>query len=136
MHNIHMGLYPNSPMKSAPCLPFIWIWKVVNYFVWLKVNFSMSGQVIVINIYFLWRLWRFWCWFILVILCLASFLTPSKIKTSPFYFPSISWDLWLNFKLLCNLFLQIYSCTWYCLSKSYWYDLCLLGLPCILWIHM
>ena len=55
MHNILLSLYPNPPMKAAPCLPFSWIWKVVNYFVWLKFKFPMSGQVIVVNISFLWR---------------------------------------------------------------------------------
>ena len=53
MHNILLGLYPNPSTKAAPYLPLSWIWKVVNYFVWLKVNVPMSGQVIVINIYFL-----------------------------------------------------------------------------------
>ena len=50
MYNILMGLYPNPPMKAAPCPPFSWIWKVVNYLVSMKLKVSMSGQVIFINV--------------------------------------------------------------------------------------
>ena len=52
MHNILLGIYLNPPMKYSPWLTFSWIWKVVNYFAWLKVKVPMSGQVIFINIYF------------------------------------------------------------------------------------
>ena len=55
MHNILLVLYTNPPTKDASCLPFRLICKVVNYFLLLKVKFPMSGQVIFVKIYFLWR---------------------------------------------------------------------------------
>ena len=47
-----MGIYPNPSMKAMPRLPFSWICMVVNYLVYLKVKVPMSGQIIVIIIYF------------------------------------------------------------------------------------
>ena len=82
MSNILLVLYPNPPMKAAPCLPFSWIWKVFNYFVWLKVKVPKRGQVIFINIYFLWRLCLLWFWFILLLIYLVSLLEPSKMNIS------------------------------------------------------
>ena len=134
MHNILLGLYTNPPMKAVPCLPFSWIWNVVNYFVWLKVNVPMSGQVIFINISFLWRLGRFWCWFILVIICLMSLLTPIKMKTSPilFFFHDLGFLAKLQITLHCIF--RIYPCTWYWISKSLWDNMCLIGVQCMLWM--
>ena len=53
-----------------------------------------------------------------------------------FYFSYRSWDIWLNFKYLFTDFLRIYPCTYYWLSKSWWYNICFLGIPCMLWMHM
>ena len=136
MHKILLGLYPNPHMKSAPCLTFSWICKVVNYFVWLKLKVPMSGQVIVIEIYLFWYSWWLWCWFILVVIYIVSLLAPIKIKINKIYFPYRRWDIWINFKFLCTVFFHIYPCTCYCLSKSWWDNLCFLGVPCMLWMHM
>ena len=85
IHNIIMGLNLNPPMKDAPFLPFRWIWKVVNYFVYLKVKVHLRDQVTFINVNFIWSLWQFWFWFILSILRLISLLTPRKMNTRPIF---------------------------------------------------
>ena len=53
-----------------------------------------------------------------------------------FSFSYRNWDVWLKSKLLCTVFFWIYPCTSYCLSKSWWYNQCFLGVPWTLWIHM
>ena len=136
MNKILMVIYINPHMKAAPCLNFSWNWKVVAYFVWLEVKVPMSGHVIIINIYFLWRLWRCLCWFILVIICLMSLLTPIKMKTSPilFFFHDLGFLAKLQITLHCIF--RIYPCTWYWISKSLWDNMCLIGVQCMLWMHM
>ena len=86
MHSILLGVYPNSPMKDSPCLLFRLIWKVVNYFFQLKVKFPIRGQVIFINVDFLWRLWLFLFWFVLIMLFVVLLLTSIKINTSSIFF--------------------------------------------------
>ena len=136
MHNILLGIHHNPHMKAAPCLPFSWIWKEVNYFVWLEVNVPMSGQVIVDNIHFLWGcggsdsdsslFYSFWCH------CWHR-ARWGQVRLS---FSYRIWDIWLNFKFLCTVFFCIRPFTCYCLSKSWWDNLCVLGVPCILWMNV
>ena len=134
MHNILMGIYPNPHMKDETCLPFSWIWKVVNYFVWIKVNVTMSSQVVVINIFFFggsdadsYLSWSVWC---------HCWHRARWIQVQ-FYFSYRIWDVWLKFKLLCTIYFRIYPCTWYRLSKSWWGNPCFLGVSAVmLWMNM
>ena len=63
-------------------------------------------------------------------------MTPERLRQIQFYFYSRIWDFWLNFKFLCTVFLWVYPCTWHCLSKSWLDHLCLLGVTCMLWMHI
>ena len=104
-------------MKAATCLPLSWIRKVVNNVVWLKIKVPMSGQVIFIDVTFIWMLWRFdadqylpcsvWCYF--------WHLSRGRQVLFSFYYRS--WYLWLKFKFLCTVFFGVYPCTCYCLYK-------------------
>ena len=83
----------------------------------LKVKVPMSGQVIVINIYFLWGCGgsdadsslpcSVWChsWH------------QARWRQVQFYFYYTIRDLWLNFKFLCTVFLRVYPCAGHCISK-------------------
>ena len=70
--------------------------------------------------------WSVWC----------NYWHRAKWRQVNFYFYFRSWDFWLNFKFLCTVFFRVYPFTYYCLSKSWWGNICLLGVPYMLWMHM
>ena len=117
MHNILLGIYPNPPIKAAPCLPFSWICQVINYFVRIMVKVPMRCQVISVNInlfgvfggsdYYSYLSWYIWCH------CWHQEIW----RQVQFYFSSRSWGFWLNFKFLCTVFFRVYICTLYWFSK-------------------
>ena len=69
-------------------------------------------------------------------LCVVIIDTEQDEDKSNFPFFLGSWDFWLNLQFLCTVFFYNYPKTCYCLSKSLWYSLCLLGVTWMLWIHM
>ena len=108
-------------------------WSIL--FFQLMVKLTIRGKIIVINIYFLWGLWRLWLWFILVII-LCHCWHQEIWRQVQFSFPSRRWYFWMNFKLLCSVYFWIYSFKCFCLSKSWWDNLCLLVVLYMLWMNM
>ena len=133
MHNIHIDLHPNPPMKATPYLPFIWICKVVNSLVQMKLKFPIRGQVVFVNITFLWRFWWLLCLFVFAMFYLISLLTPGKMKIA---LSSRSWDFWLNFKFLYTVFFWFIHSNSTAFPKSLRCNQCLLGVPPILCMHL
>ena len=119
-------------MKDVTCLPFRWIWNVVNYFFQLGYRYPWGARLLSSTFllfgfcggsgadsYFLWSV-LFHCWHLV------------RWIQVQFYFSSGSWGFWMNFKFLCTIFSGFIYERAIAFLKSWWDNLRLLGVPCML----
>ena len=136
VHNILMVIQPNPSMKAEPWLPFSWIWKLVNYFVQIRLRFPWGASLLSSTLIFIFIFWRFWRWLILVVICLVPLLTLIKVETSSFIFLLGSGISGWTSNSSALYFSGFIHARYINFLKWWWDNTCFLGVPCMLRMNM
>ena len=135
VHKILLVIHTNPSMKAEPCVPFSWIWNLVNYFVQIRHRFPWGASLLSSTLLLFWvcggsgadsslscSIWCH-CWHL------------ARWRQDQFFFSRI-WYFWLNFKFLRTIFSGFIHARYIDFLKSWWDNICFLGVPCMLRMNM